>query len=80
MHIILCALAMGITPFPNPCSQLKFGPSTSSVRKDMQTLNWSPTTEQAFQKLKCALTVAPVMAYPMFEAPSFWTLMQVIVQ
>ena len=69
--------ASEVKSFLGLCSYYRrFVPSFSDVAQPLnrlcekgQTFNWSVAADNAFQQLKLALTEAPVMAYPLPEAP-----------
>ena len=69
--------ASEVKSFLGLCSYYRrFVPSFSDVAQPLnrlcekgRTFNWSVAADNAFQQLKLALTEAPVMAYPLPEAP-----------
>jgi hypothetical protein len=42
-------------------------PLTDLTKGDSKSINWTPACQEAFDKLKYALTHAPVLAYPIYS-------------
>jgi hypothetical protein len=44
-------------------------PLTDLTKGESKSIDWTPACQEAFEKLKCALTHAPTLAYPIYSDP-----------
>ena len=60
LHDLICPIAMKKT-----CARIRLPP----LQQNLPPFQWTQVHQESFDRLKLALTTAPVLAYPDYEKP-----------